>query len=509
MKISDTDNQLRRVKEEIARARQTSRPAAAPKSMGAVAPARAAFTIDELASFHFIAFIENAYASLLRRAPDSTGLNAQICLLEAGRSKIEILGNLRYSGEGRAIGVRVPGLWPRYFLAKSMRVPILGYAIEWLMCLGGLPRMLRHQRAADAYHAAHDHVIGRDLASLAEQLHPLRDETLRLEHGQARLERGQVDVATQLQQFGERFGPVRAEIEKSFHEIRDLRQLVLSINHWLASLRENLATLETAEAEQARKAGGMHADVSEQLQQFGERFTPVRAEIEKSFHEIRDLRHLVLSMNHWLASLRQNLAALETAEAEQARKAGAMHADVAEQLLKADQRRPIRLEQWAATFTKGLSASAEVLDIGGGLDWLQALSRYGLSVTTINSNIEIGQRIRDAGITIAVAEPSVVLARIGDQTLDGVTILDLAALLRGMPAVILLDILRRMLRPGGQVLFSIGPESATITDRLEGRGSALVDGDLIERALQVSGFVEIRRIASVDGSYCVVAGQAR
>ncbi len=407
--------------------------APAPRSPGAIRPAHDEFTIDELASAHFIEFIERAYAALLRRTPDSAGSEAQIRLLEAGRSKVEILGNLRYSGEGRAIGVRVPWLWPRYLLAKATRIPIVGYAIEWLMCLGGLPRMLRHQRSADAYNAARRHVIERELAGLTGTIEALRDEM-------TRLERGQQAAATQLQQFGERF-------------------------------------------------------------------VPVHAEVVKAFHEIRELRHLVLSMNHWLASLRQNLSALEAAEAEQARKADVLHADVAERMIEADQRRPLRLEHWAASLVQGLSPSAEVLDIGSGIDWLQALSRRGVNVTAINPNNEIGQRIRDAGITVAVAEPSVVLARMADQSLDGVTILDLASLLRDMPAVILFEILRRVLRPRAVLLFGIGAESATITDRLEGRASALVDGDLIERALQVSGFVEIRRIASVDDSCCVIASQ--
>lgn len=393
------------------------------------------YTIDELASFHFIEFIERAYAALLRRTPDSAGLEAQVRLLEAGRSKIEILGNLRYTEEGRAVGARVPWLWPRYVLAKSMRIPIVGYVIEWLMCLGGLPRMLHHQRAADAYHAARQHVFVRDLAGLAGQLDALREETLRLEHEQ-------VAAAAQMQQFGERFAPVHVEIGKAFHEIRDLR-------------------------------------------------------------------HLVLSMNHWLASLRQNLSALEAAEAEQARKADVLYADVAGRMMDADRQRPIRLERWAESFVQGLAPAAEVLDIGSGIDWLQELARRGVTVTAVNPNNEIGQRIRDAGITSAVAEPSVVLARVADQSLDGITILDLASLLRGIPAVILFEILRRVLRPGGAVLFGIGAESATITDRLEGRASALIDGDLIERALQASGFVEIRRIDSVDNSYCVIASQPR
>lgn len=440
--MPDSVDPLRHIKEEIradaqiarVRAAQTTQTPAAPKSLAAVAPARDEIMIDELARFHFIEFIERAYAALLRRTPDSTGFEAQIRLLEAGRSKIEILGNLRYSGEGREIGVRVPWLWLRYLLAKSMRIPVFGYAIEWLMCLGGLPRMLRHQRAADAYHAARKHVIEQDLAKLAEQIDTLRDATLRLEHGQV--------AATA------------------------------------------------------------------QVQHFNERFVPVHTEIGKSFHEIRDLRHLVLSMNHWLASLRQNIAALETAEAEQARKADALHADVAEQMIKSDQGRSIRFEKWAGTFAKGLPASAHVLDIGGDLDWLQSLSRCGLNLTAVNPNNEIGHHIRDAGIAIVVAEPPVVLARINDQDLDGVTILDLASLLRGMPAVMLFELLRRVLRPGGRMLFGVGPGSATIADRLEGRASVLVDGDLIERALKASGFVEIRRIASVDNSFCVMASQA-
>ena len=443
MKTSDADNPLRRIKEEIradarvarARASSTTRVAPAPRSLGSGTPVRDEFTIDELASFHFIEFVERAYAAVLRRTPDSAGFGAQIRLLEAGRSKVEILGNLRYSGEGRAVGVRIPWLWPRYLLAKSTRVPILGYAIEWLMCVGGLPRVLRHQRAADAYHSARNHLIVRDIAGLAGQLDSLREEMVRLERAQ-----------------------------------------------------------ETAAA---------------QFQQLGERFVPVHAEVGKAFHEIRDLRHLVLSMNHWLASLRQNLSALEAAEADQARKADALYADVTEQMIEADRQRPMRLEEWVESFVPGLSASAEVLDIGSGIDWLQALSRRGVNVTAVNSNNEIGQRIRDSGIPIAVAEPSVVLARIADQSLDGVTILDLASLLRTMPAVILFDILRRVLRPGGEVLFGIGVESATIADRLEGRASALVDGDLIERALQVSGFVEIRRVDSADHRYCVIASQPR
>lgn len=442
--MPDTDNPLRRIKEEIradaeaahARALQSTNNSVAPRAIGEIEPERNQFTIAELAGFPFIEFnefIERSYAALLRRTPDSTNLAAQIRLLDAGRSKIEVLGNLLFSGEGRAVGVRVPGLYPRYLLAKATRIPVFGYAIEWLMCLAGLPRILRHQRIADSYHAASFHAVRKELAGVTDQIELLRAETSRLDR--------------------------------------------------------------------------QRTDIIAQMQQLGERFVPVHAEIEKASHDTRDLRHLVLSMNHWLATLRQNLAALESAETEQARKRNVLHAEVSEKMLQADQQRAGWLEQLAENFTQGLSSTADVLDVGGGLDWLQTLSRRGVNVTAVNQNNVIGQRIREAAIASDIAEPTAVLARIADCSLDAVAILDLASLLRVMPAAVLVDILRRVLRPTGRVLFGIGAESATIADRLEGRANVLIDCDLIERILQVSGFVQIKRITVSGSSDFVLASQ--
>lgn len=441
MKKAVTDNSLRRIKEEIRaeavaarlRAEQSTQMASAPALLGRIAPPRNRLTIKELSRFQYVDFIEQAYASLLRRTPDSTGFAAQVRLLETGRSKIEVLGNLRFSGEGREIGVHVPWLLPRYLLAKSTRIPLLGYVIEWLMCIGGLPRILRHQRAADAYHAARNHELKRELPEVMNQFDLLREEM-------ARFERERAGVDTQLQQFGERFPLVHSEI------------------------------------------GG-------------------------AFNEIRDLRHLVLSMNHWLASLRQNLSALEAAEVEHSRGKDAMYADIFEQVTRADPTRARRLDQWSAAFAATLPATPDVLDIGSGTDWLQRLSGLGVSVTGINANNEIGQRARDAGITVAVAEPSEVLARIADQSLDGVSILDFPALLRSMSAPALLEALFRVLRPGGKVIVGSGAESATITDRLEGRAAAPLDEGLIERASRACGFVEIQGIAAAGEMHCVIVSR--
>jgi SAM-dependent methyltransferase len=435
------ENPLRRVKDEIradaeaARARfvqAASRPKpVAPGTIAVVKSVRDEVSIDELAKLHYTRFLDEAFAALLRRPPDSTAYNLQVQLLEEGRSKVEILGNLRYSSEGRAVGVRVPWLLPRYLLAKATRIPVLGYVLEWIMCIGGLPLLLRHQRGADAYHAARNLELLQELAKLTDEASALRAEIARL------------------------------DVEKAM--------------------------------------------VSTQLQQFSERFAPVHSELGQAFNEIRDLRHLVLSMNHWLASLRQNLSSLEAAESEQTRKTDAFHADISSEILAADAARPARLGQWAEMFATLLPASADVLDVGSGLDWLQALSRRGVKVTGVDPNHESGQRARNAGITSVVADPPLVLARMADNSIDGATILDIAPVLRSLPAFSLLEILRRVLRPGGRLLFGFGLEPASIADRLEGRASVIADSSLIEHALQASGFIEVSRSEAADGAVCVVA----
>lgn len=405
-----------------------------PIAVATLATRRDCHTIEELSQHHYTDFIDQAYFALLRRPPDDFGFRLQTRLLEKGRSKIEILGNLRYSGEGREVGVRVPWLLPRYLLAKSTAIPVLGYMIEWVMCLGGLPRILRHQRSADAYHTARSIELRQALATQVAETTALHEEIDRLD--------------------GERSALVA------------------------------------------------------QLQQASERFVPVHAELGQAFNEIRDLRHLVMSLNHWQASLRRNLSEMEAAEADQERKRDGLNVHVSRRMLASDKSRPSRIEQWSLLFAADLPSQAEVLDIGSGLDWLQSLTAHNLKITGVDASNSAGRQASEAGIRIAIAEPSGVLARIADRSLDGVSVLDLAPLLRSLPVLALLEILRRVLRPQAKLFIGFSQEHGSIIDRLEGHANVRADADLIEHALQVSGFVGIKRHSASDGMQCVVASNA-
>lgn len=93
-------------------------------------------------------FLDACYRALLGRAPDRGGRDAFAARLAAGDRPVEVLGRLALSAEGRAYGARVAGLWPRFAAALAFRLPVLGYALEWVAAALTLPSAQRAQRAA-------------------------------------------------------------------------------------------------------------------------------------------------------------------------------------------------------------------------------------------------------------------------------------------------------------------------------------------------------------------------
>ena len=313
-----------------------------------------------------------------------------------------------------------------------MRMPVVGYFIEWMVCLGGLPLIVRHQRAADAYHSARLHELAVSSRSL------IMDEVETL--------RGRMDQLDS-----------------------ECAQLATGLDHFL------------------------------------DRINRLNAEFERSTTDARELRHLVLSMNHWLASLRQNLAALELAEAEQQRKADALYADIASRVLSADPGRAARLESWATQIAALLPEKAQLLDLCSGDDWLAHLVGKGVDATGIDTNTQIGIRAREAGLSIMVAEPPEVLARTADQSLHALTALDVGSLLRSMPANSFLASVRRVLRPQGIVMLGSSHEPASIAARLQGRADADLENPLIMQTLIAAGFIGVRSLPASDGTICIIA----
>lgn len=249
---------------EVLRVRATARPRRArpPRKAGeAYDTSRRRYTIAELCRFNFTTFVDHAYRVLLRRPPDAAGFDGHLRRLVAGERKIDILGDLRYSPEGRALGIEVPGLLPRYLLGKLLRLPVLGHLVEIPLAILTLPSQARYQRAADTRLIARTYEIDGKRLELEKKL----------EAGLAGIDALHADLASLLERVqalqarDAELGRIGAELQAATGGLAETRQWVLGMNHWLTSLRQGVDAIEQAEAAQraelariaaATRAGG-------------------------------------------------------------------------------------------------------------------------------------------------------------------------------------------------------------------------------------------------------------
>jgi O-antigen chain-terminating methyltransferase len=108
-------------------------------------------SIASFLAFHDDEFIHHAYQCVLGRNPDSDGLPHYLTLLRQGESKIEILGRLRYSREGRQLKVKIPGLLLAFGLQRAYRLPLLGRLLHIISCAYHLPDIERAQRSFENF----------------------------------------------------------------------------------------------------------------------------------------------------------------------------------------------------------------------------------------------------------------------------------------------------------------------------------------------------------------------
>ena len=96
-------------------------------------------------------FIGDAYRAALGRDPDPAGgAHYQRMLLRGRLTRIEVLGRLAYSAEGRASGLSVPGLFPAFAFAMIYRIPVAGPAVAVLARLLRLPAHWQDRFAIEA-----------------------------------------------------------------------------------------------------------------------------------------------------------------------------------------------------------------------------------------------------------------------------------------------------------------------------------------------------------------------
>jgi hypothetical protein len=114
----------------------------------AAIPRKREYTVGEFLSYYDEDFVRNAYRGLLGREPDAEGARRFLAALRSGDlAKVEVLGRIRFSPEGRAAGVRVSGLRFPFAMRTLRRIPLLGHVLGIIQHFFRLPNIVRrHER---------------------------------------------------------------------------------------------------------------------------------------------------------------------------------------------------------------------------------------------------------------------------------------------------------------------------------------------------------------------------
>jgi hypothetical protein len=464
---TEQDDYLARVKDEIRKEADLARHrnplprhdppprAVPPPSSGdtGIERDRLDYSLSDLTGANYIAFVDGAFRALLKREPDEGGSHAQINLLASGASKAEILGNLRWSREGKHVGVRVRGLLPRYAMAKLARVPVVGYFVEWTIAFAGLPMLLRHQRATDTSTAARFNTASDIQARNERELSELRAADASLDAARLAL-KAEHDII------------LAAQAGRSAELAGEIRRIQLRVDD-----------LE-------RRAAALHGTVG-----------TIDQRAQTSANELVGLRHLVHTVNHWVASLQRSLEDLESVESAARERTDAIAAGMVEAPDAASARQS-RYADWAAAFAERLPERASVLDLASGDGvWLEALGARGIDASGVEANLALVERARVHRDVLAPGDPLASLGRCADEALDGITLGrdiwpddDI-----GMERLI--GEIARVLKPGGLLLARMEPEPY----RIVSRDVSADDARRWSAAVEAAGFAPARLLSAIGG----------
>lgn len=134
------------------------------------------YQLNDLLKFHDVDFVNAAYRAILKRAPDPLGYSECLNQLREGHlDKIDLIGGLRFSPEGKLKNVRVKGLALPTFVRRLGHLPIIGYPIRLGTGLLRLPSLIHRVRRQETYSSAQSRRIAEHANKMSEHLDTLSD----------------------------------------------------------------------------------------------------------------------------------------------------------------------------------------------------------------------------------------------------------------------------------------------------------------------------------------------
>lgn len=444
-------------------------------------PVKSQYVLADFLGFNDADFVDVAYSKILRRPADDAGSQDYLRALRSGTvSKVEVLGLLRFSEEGRSKGVHVDGLLLPYKLHRWRRKRIVGWFIGMGMAIARLPRLAWHLQRLEAAAARESHELGRlvncrlaEIQTLRSRTNVavdrLRSELSRLADEQQAHHDGQGAILAALQtRLGEQGASLttflarldgqeasvasfQARVEEQGASFADLRDRVLEEQRRLRSMMERLTVVLDVAARQVQgKVAGQEPDAERQYAAFEDAFRGERSQIKRR-------------VAHYLRTL----------------------------------------------IAAGIEPNGDgvILDLGSGRgEWLEVLSESGYRGRGVDLDRGMLAASRDRGHEVVEADAVDFLRVQDDNTYAAITAFHVVEHIPHLTLIQLLDQAKRVLRPGGVLILETpNPENVLVgacTFYLDPTHRNPIPPQLLQWVVQNHGFegAAIERLTEHRGS---------
>ena len=380
---------------------------------------KAEYKLAELLRFDDVDFIDAAYRALLQRGPDAVGHDKYLAVLRDGHvRKVEILGSIRFSEEGRQRGVHVDGLLLPYKLHQWRHKRFVGPLLGFVLAVIRLPRLALNLQVM-ATRSARD---SRELGDLVNRCGAIVDQR------SADVDRVINDLGARLTKLDS----LSVEMARAVvSRLESLDQALVTQEQHNRELATRLHQLESAAAQDQRS-----------LQALLDRVTVFMNEAVRGPHDNSGAREQGESVQE------ARYVSFEDAfrgERGEIKKRVAHYLD--------------KLKKAGIEAGDGL-----VLDLGSGRgEWLEVLTEQGYACRGVDLNHGMLKESRERGHDVVESDALGYLRTLDNGSVAAITSMHLIEYLPHPLLIALLDESLRVLRPGGVlILETSNPENVRV-----------------------------------------------
>lgn len=496
------------MRQEIAGPDGAPRDLPAPAAMQLAGLRTEAASLAELLGCDGPDFVALAYRTILRRNPDPEGTRYILDALAGGRTKVEMLGNLRYSPEGRRVRHPLPGLWLRYQAQRAYRAPVLGAGLLGArdVALGGRDarRRAEEMRRAAAAHAEAQAALQARLGAVGEAVSRLE----RALEEQRREFAGGMDRATQRLAGLEaafRREPWADPILSLSDRTEDFERRLEALEMQLRNATDLVRALRAVGDEQGWSAEGSGENavpLADRLvgliRDGANRARRIEAQAETTRRDLADQRRRLSLVLEELRRRPENAPAPEGLRRTQEHLLDDLYVSFEDRFRGTREDIKRRQEFYLPILAESGAGGAQrpVLDVGPGRgEWLELLRERGLTARGVDLNEAMVAQCAGLGLDCVQGDAVEHLSGLPDDTLGAVTGFHIIEHLPFRRMVALFDEALRVLRPGGLVIFETpNPANLLVASRwfhLDPTHRNPLPGEMVAMVAEARGFVRV------------------